>query len=410
MPNRAADRPGSTTLSEPGDRIDRGDWYGLLELWPGTNERVLIRRVPFLEAFRQPVGVTYVAALNREGLARAALYGRNLWRDWRRNNARVADATGEAFGITPTDWAQVFLPELQLDEIRRNVLHFAAARELYARTVLPYRRGLLFYGPPGNGKTMICRAIVTALGWPVVYVSPHSRKDAADEMLMAFEDAKTLAPCVMWFDDIDSAFDSDATVSSLLNRLDGATTIEGLLVIATTNQPDRLDPAIVARPSRFDRLFEIGPPASIERDRFFAARFGDNLNASAREELVQRTSGMSMAFIQEVFVGAALRALDRGEPPSEADALDVHESPSTATHARRRSRLRHSDPAKGIRHANPRVAGTESLNGAAGSWRLWHRLPIWRSDSLLVGVTPYAHDMHRNGSDPVFKGIRCASA
>jgi len=71
-------------------------------------------------------------------------------------------------------------------------------------------------------------------------------------------------------------------------------------VLATPNLPEAWYPAIVARPSRFDRRFEIS--LSRERERYLAGKFGAQLDANAREEIVRLTSGMSMAFLQEIFV------------------------------------------------------------------------------------------------------------
>jgi SpoVK/Ycf46/Vps4 family AAA+-type ATPase len=323
-------------LQPDDDSTVRTNWYGLLDLWGDTGRRVLMRRHLFAGPYGETFAVTLVAAANQADIDHAVRHGRSLWRDWRRNSARIRDARGSDVEVTPVAWEQVYLPEGQLDDIRTNVVHFANAREMYERLGLPYRRGLLFYGAPGNGKTMLCRAIVTALGWPVVYVSPNSRRDTSDELRNAFREAKELAPCVLWFDDVDALFESDATMSSFWNRLDGAASAEGILVLATTNRPEKLDPSIVARPSRFDRIFPIGSPAAAERDRFFARRFGAGLDAVSRADLVKRTAGMSMAFVQEVFVGAALRALQRGELPNVHDALEVHTA--LAKHAREADR------------------------------------------------------------------------
>lgn len=313
----------SSELNPDGGLIDSTNWQGQLDVTLDGGLRLLVRRCGFVGSYGNMVHATLAAASSRTALERAIELAHSSWREWRRNVCKVQTARGRDVEIIPTSWDQVCLAPDVLDDIRSNINHFANARALYAELGLPYRRGLLFYGPPGNGKTLLCRAIVTSLGWPTIYVSPHSKERMADEVGNSFKEARDLAPSVLWFDDVDSLFDTDASMSSFLNQLDGASASEGVLVLATTNRPEELDPALAARPSRFDRIFEIGLPAASERRRLLATRFGSSLSEQAQESLVELTAGMSMAFVQELFVGAALRASVRGERPNEADALAV---------------------------------------------------------------------------------------
>ena len=115
-------------------------------------------------------------------------------------------------------------------------------------------------------------------------------------------------------------------------------------MLATPNLPEAWYPAIVARPSRFDRSFEIS--LSRERERYLAGKFGAQLDANAREEIVRLTSGMSMAFLQEIFVGAALRAMDRGSPPNAEDAREVRAG--LVRHARAADRSSTTDAKAGF--------------------------------------------------------------
>ena len=312
----------SPAREEDEREIDSIGWHGIITLWPGEARATVFRT--FSERDQGIVlTTTLVAARSDETIVATLLDGSERWRQWRRNSARVQDATSANVEMRHVAWSEVVLPAAQLEDIRSNALRFAAGQAVYAELGLPYRRGLLFYGAPGNGKTMLCRAIASELKWPVVYVSPSDARDAAHEISQGFKRAARLAPAILWFDDIDGLFNGETTLSHFLNKLDGVATQTGVLVLATTNRPDKLDPALTSRPSRFDRIFEIADPSSTERDRVFAKRM-PQLDGAAREELVRRTAGMSMSFVQEVVVGAALRALDRGEPATGADALAVH--------------------------------------------------------------------------------------
>jgi SpoVK/Ycf46/Vps4 family AAA+-type ATPase len=94
--------------------------------------------------------------------------------------------------------------------------------------------------------------------------------------------------------------------------------LEGVLILATTNHPEKLDSAITERPSRFDRLFHFGNPAAPERRRFLKAGLGSVFD----EDLVAQTDGFSMAQVKEVRVSACLEAIHAGLPgPTKEGAL-----------------------------------------------------------------------------------------
>jgi SpoVK/Ycf46/Vps4 family AAA+-type ATPase len=211
------------------------------------------------------------------------------------------------------------LPSKLLHDIRSSVEGFAAARPLYQRMGLAYRRGLLFHGPPGNGKTLVCAAITTALQWPTIYVTADDRVDVGRELGSAFKQAADLAPVILCLEDIDALLNSSASLSAFLNRLDGCQAHEGLLVLATTNHPEKLDEALTSRPSRFDRIFHIGDPGLAQRQDYLGMLFGDHLSVTDRSEVAYVTEGMSMAFLKEILVSAATVAFSRGELPTRRD-------------------------------------------------------------------------------------------
>ena len=156
---------------------------------------------------------------------------------------------GDSAG-TEGSWSSLCLPSKLLHDIRSTVEAFAGARPLYQRMGLAYRRGLLFHGPPGNGKTLVCAAITTALQWPTIYVTADDRVDVGRELGSAFKQAADLAPVILCLEDIDALLDSSASLSAFLNRLDGCQAHEGLLVLATTNHPEKLDEALTSRPKQ----------------------------------------------------------------------------------------------------------------------------------------------------------------
>ncbi|RFA14282.1 AAA family ATPase [Subtercola boreus] len=220
-----------------------------------------------------------------------------------------------------------FLAPLQNPELRK----------LYSKSL---RGGLLMYGPPGCGKTFIARAIAGELGARFLSVG---LSDILDPMLgnseqnvhEAFELARREAPCVIFFDEIDALGQRRSqtrnsalrgTVNQLLTELDGvADQNEGVFVLAATNQPWDVDPAL-RRPGRFDRTVLVLPPDEEARESIFRYHLqhrpveGIELKALARSSA--GLSGADIAYVCEV---AAERALMDSAETGELRLITMHD-------------------------------------------------------------------------------------
>ena len=199
------------------------------------------------------------------------------------------------------------------NEIRDDFTSFLAARAEYERYGVPWKRGVLFVGPPGNGKTLCLRATIKLLGVTCLYVqSLQSRYDTDDaNIARVFDRAREVTPCCLVFEDLDALI-TPKNRSSFLNQLDGFANASGMLTLATTNHPERLDPAILERPSRFDRKYHFGLPSAAERARYVdawralvdaAMRIADREAAT----LVEGPAGVSFAYLKELFLSAMIR-------------------------------------------------------------------------------------------------------
>ena len=202
-------------------------------------------------------------------------------------------------------WASLeWLPDLQ-SELERHCVEFFSTRELYAAHQLPWKRGVLLHGPPGNGKTHGIKCLINRLKVPVVYVRTFQKRRSleSDNIQKAFRRARELAPCLLVLEDLDSLVGGD-TMSFFLNEMDGFRANDGLLTVATTNYLDRIDPALTQRPSRFDRKIPVESPSAASRRQFLDHNLG-----LADFELVALTDGFSIAFLAELSLSVRMDQL-----------------------------------------------------------------------------------------------------
>ncbi|MDY3554004.1 ATP-binding protein [Gemmata sp. JC717] len=217
----------------------------------------------------------------------------------------------------------LILPPGLKDAIRADVAAFFEARDRYRQFNVPWKRGLILIGPPGNGKTHMIQALINDLKKPCLYVkSLKSRYQNEDLSIReVFEQARESAPCVLVLEDIDALIDGENR-SFFLNELDGFRKNDGLLTIATTNHPERLDPAIVDRPSRFDRKYHFDLPAEPERAaylRWWNRQFDGALRLTdgGLDAVAGATAGFSFAYLKELALAATMAWVNRPEVPMD---------------------------------------------------------------------------------------------
>lgn len=246
------------------------------------------------------------------------------------SNTRGAVLTYEngCFGRSETLFRQIqsasfdeliLAPELATS-VRDDVRRFVDAKNTYAKLNVPWKRGLLLLGAPGNGKTHMLRALVKETGWQCLYVrSFRSRQgDAERGISQVFARARRAAPCVMVLEDLDCLVGDDSR-SALLNELDGFAQNQGLLIIATTNHPEKLDRSLLDRPSRFDRKFHFPLPEPRER-RAYLEKWRSSLEPSLHfddetlGEVVEGTHGFTFAYLKELTFAAMMAFVDAGAP------------------------------------------------------------------------------------------------
>ena len=173
----------------------------------------------------------------------------------------------------------VVLKDNLQEEIRKDLQEFKNSRERYDYLNIPYNRGYLFYGPPGNGKTSISTALSSEFGMDLYYFNLSSMHDK--EAIQIFNEIG--GNTIILFEDIDSFYKgrecTEATkvsFSTLLNLIDGTLSKEGCIVIITTNHIEKLDPALI-RTGRIHKKYYIDNPDTHQIESYLNKFFNQKI-------------------------------------------------------------------------------------------------------------------------------------
>ena len=201
-------------------------------------------------------------------------------------------------------------------------------------------KGVLLVGPPGTGKTLLAKAVAGEANVPFYYISGSDFVElfvgvGASRVRDMFKQAKHSAPCLIFIDEIDAVGrqrgtglggghdEREQTLNQLLTEMDGFGANEGIIIIAATNRPDVLDPALL-RPGRFDRQVTVSLPDQNERLSILKVHAKDKVFAPSvnLENLSKRTPGFSGADLENLLNEAALLAVRRSKNAITMSEID----------------------------------------------------------------------------------------
>ena len=240
----------------------------------------------------------------------------------------------------PTNtFADVAGADEAVDELH-EVVDFLTDPTVYEELGAKIPRGVLLYGPPGTGKTLLARAVAGEAGVPFYTISGSDFVEmfvgvGASRVRDLFKQARENSPCIIFVDEIDAVGrqrgsgmggghdEREQTLNQLLVEMDGFSGREGVILIAATNRPDILDPALL-RPGRFDRQIPVTNPDLAGRAQILKVHaknkpLADDVSLDA---LAKRTAGMSGADLANVLNEAALLTARIGGNVITADALE----------------------------------------------------------------------------------------
>lgn len=240
----------------------------------------------------------------------------------------------------------VFLPPGMKEDLIANTVGFFSMRSAYQRLNVPWKRGIVLAGEPGNGKTMFLKALSTIVKHPFCILRFDSREEDHDVRGL-FQKAVDIAPCTVIIEDLDRAVEARFNLSTLLNVLDGIEEADGILTIATTNRPEKIDPALLARPSRFDRKYIFEMPGRAERLSLLKCLSRGVFSDHALERAGGHSDGFSMASVKETVLSALIRAAAHGRKPDDSDLKDALKIMRSETEKAKRGLERHRKPGFG---------------------------------------------------------------
>lgn len=259
--------------------------------------------------------------------------GNNKSMDFGRSRAKLSDESGQ---IGFKDVAGLKEEKEEVAEL----IDFLKNPKKFQRLGARIPKGVLLVGPPGTGKTLLAKAVAGEANVPFYYISGSDFVElfvgvGASRVRDMFKQAKQTAPCLIFIDEIDAVGrqrgtglggghdEREQTLNQLLTEMDGFGANEGIIIIAATNRPDVLDPALL-RPGRFDRQVTVSLPDKSEREAILEVHakgktFSKNVNLG---NLSQRTPGFSGADLENLLNEAALLAVRRNKNEITMDEID----------------------------------------------------------------------------------------
>ena len=228
------------------------------------------------------------------------------------------------------DWTTVVLDSNARRMVKSDFELFFQREDWFRAHNLPYRRGYLFWGPPGNGKTATLRVMAAH-----PYIQPYALdlsdvEEKSIDVAHLFGKAAENTPALVILEDLDRAFPTEGkrtkersvSFQTLLNCLDGVGTQDGVIVVATANDPTCLDPAILKRPGRFDRVVQFrNPDADLRREYY--GQLNPILSGEQLESAIHKTEGFSFAQLRETYILGAQSAFEHGREVAVVDVIEA---------------------------------------------------------------------------------------
>jgi SpoVK/Ycf46/Vps4 family AAA+-type ATPase len=209
------------------------------------------------------------------------------------------------------------LPIPEIKEILRDIDNFWKRGDVFQKYGYTFKRGVLLYGQPGNGKScliqLLCKRLVDEMDGIVFNLRDsddiHLYLEYAGPVFRSIEPDR---PIIVIMEDVDNiVHGSRSTLTNVLNMLDGIKQIDKVVYVGTTNYPELLQERISGRPSRFDRRYKIGSPTKDVRECYIKHKLKpEDLRSINLDEWLKKTKGFSLAAIKELIVSVVILGIE----------------------------------------------------------------------------------------------------
>lgn len=221
------------------------------------------------------------------------------------------DAAGQFLPIPDLDFESVQLPDEQKKAIKVGALDFFKKKEIYEKNKIPWKRGMIFTGVPGTGKTHMAKILMNKSDCTFIWVTADMINYASDVKYL-YKMAKELAPTLLVMEDIDAFISRQSAVDAFKTVMDGLEDVNGVCSIICTNFPDRIPKALL-RPGRVDQVFIFELPNETLRHKILSS-IAEPMNIENKDnvlkELAKRTDGLTGAHLKELLIFSLLLAAD----------------------------------------------------------------------------------------------------
>ncbi len=196
----------------------------------------------------------------------------------------------------------ILIPGTPVDYVLSQIEEFWGREDFFQELGLVYKRGVLFYGPAGCGKTSIIRMLSNEIIKRGGLVLSITDIDDDQDVLLKLREIEPKRPIMCIFEDIEKLTENKETESDVLSFLDGEKQIGNVINVATTNKPDILEERLMKRPGRFDLVIGLNPPVPEARRAYMERLFKTHVTSEEMNRMVEGTDGLGMAHLRELAV------------------------------------------------------------------------------------------------------------
>ncbi len=225
---------------------------------------------------------------------------------------------GKFLDIPEIQFEDVKLKKDKKQAIKVGILSFFSKKKIYQKNKLPFKRGLIFAGKPGTGKTLVGKALINEINNTFIWVTSGDLMTRWGDIdpkafgrLLAM--AKELAPTILFAEDIDDYLATKLTVDTIKTQMDGLDSMDGIVTVLCTNYPEKIPKTLIDRPSRFDDVIIFDLPDEGLRYEILDVH-SKNIKIKERDKVLKiiakNSEGLTGAHLKEIVVYSMLLAAD----------------------------------------------------------------------------------------------------